>query len=253
MTTPTLLFVHGAWHNSSCWNLVTSLLQRHGYRCLTPQIQFAGTAEPVDSLEGSINQLRTLIKQETLSGNDVYLVNHSFGGSVGCSSVKGLTQKDPSCLASGSGKVIGIIQICAFTPPSGLSLYDALPGEKFHSSDSSGWEVIDNGEPEDIFYNDIPRDEARAWKEKLLVKQSAATFKDRDNIYAGWQDVPLWYLFCKLDKAIPIQAQEGMIAAVREAGASVTTKYLESAHSPFLSRPEETAAFILEAVESGQK
>lgn len=250
MANPTLLFVHGAWHRSICWDQVTAVLQQRGFRCLTPQLDFAGTAEPVDSLAGSISQLRDLVKAETASGNNVLFINHSFGGSVGCSSVKGFTHKDASSLGANTGKVIGIVQVCAFTPPSGVSLFDIIGTDAFHHSYPSGWEEIDNGEPEDIFYNDLPREEARAWKERLVLKQSTSPLKDRDNVYAGWLDVPVWYLLCTLDRAIPIQAQEGMVASAREAGANFTTKKLESGHSPFLSQVDETVQFILEAVEA---
>jgi pimeloyl-ACP methyl ester carboxylesterase len=228
---------------------VIPALQQHGYRCLAPQLDFCGTAEPVDSLASSINQVQRLIADETLQGNNVVLINHSFGGSVGCSSIKGFSEKDSSRLTRDSGKVVGIIQLCAFTAPSNTALYDMIDVDKsFHHSDSHGWEIIDGGDPEEIFYNDLTPEDAGIWKSRLL-KHSSATVKDRANVYAGWADVPLSYVFCTKDGAIPIQAQEAMVAAARETGAFVTTKTLEAGHSPFLSKPEETVGVFLEILE----
>jgi pimeloyl-ACP methyl ester carboxylesterase len=248
--TPTLIFIHGAWHSAECWLDVVSDVEKHGYRCLTPQLEFCGTAEPVNSLASSVSQIQTLIAQETGNGNDVVLINHSFGGSVGCSSVKGFSQKDPSKLTPNSGKVIGIIQLCAFMPPSNTSLYDMIdPSDTFHHSSPDGWEVIDKRNPEDLFYNDLDQESAQLWKGRLL-KHSTATLKDRESIYAGWADVPVSYIFAARDQAIPIQIQEAMVAAARGAGASITTRTLDSGHSPFLSKIDETVSSILEDVET---
>jgi pimeloyl-ACP methyl ester carboxylesterase len=248
-STPTLLFVHGAWHSPACWSKVTSQLQHQGYRCLAPQLEFCGTEEPVESLAGSISQVQDLIASETAQGNDVVLVNHSFGGCVGSSSVKGFTQKDSSRLSPGSGKVVGIIQLCAFTPPSKTALYDIIDLDtSFHHSGPDGWELIDNGEPTDLFYHDLSPEDAQLWKGQLL-KHSTASLKDRESVYAGWADVPVWYLLCTRDQAIPVQTQEMMVAAARDAGADFTTKSLDSSHSPYLSKPKDTTEFILEALE----
>jgi pimeloyl-ACP methyl ester carboxylesterase len=169
---------------------------------------------------------------------------------VGCSSVKGFSEKDSSRLTPNSGKVIGIIQLCAFTPPSNTALYDMIDVDKsFHHSVPHCWEIIDNGDPEKLFYNDLSPEDAGIWKSRSL-KHSTATLKDRANVYAGWADVPLSYVFCTKDGAIPVQAQEAMVAAARKAGASVITKTLEAGHSPFLSKDEETVGAFLEILES---
>ncbi|KAJ5587141.1 uncharacterized protein N7459_002906 [Penicillium hispanicum] len=247
---PTLVFVHGAWHSPECWDRVVPILQQRGYRCLTPQVEFCGTAEPVNSLAGSVNQIQSLIAQETAAGKNVVVVNHSFGGSVGCTSVQGFSRKNSSRLSDDAGHVLGIVQLCAFMPPPNASLYDLIDLDtSFHHADAAGWEIIDNGEPAHVFYNDLSPEDAQLWKSRLL-KHSNGTLTDRDNVYAGWADVPVWYLVCSRDQAIPLQVQETMVAAAQNAGASVTTKYLEASHSPFLSKPDETAEFILEAVGS---
>ncbi|KAJ6084186.1 hypothetical protein N7486_010986 [Penicillium sp. IBT 16267x] len=244
---PSLIFLHGSWHSPECWSKVIPAFEQQGYRCLAPQLDFCGTTQPVDSLASTIRQIQALITEETTLGNDVVLINHSFGGSVGCSSVKGYTQKDPSRLTPKSGKVVGIIQICAFMAPSNTSLYDLVdPSLAFYHAGEDGWEVIDQ-DPIAVFYNDLSLEDASFWKSRLR-KHSAAAFKDSSNVYAGWADVPVSYIFCTNDCAIPIQSQEAMVKAAKEAGASISTRSLDASHSPFLSRPRETISAITESL-----
>jgi hypothetical protein len=53
------------------------------------------------------------------------------------------------------------------------------------------------------------------------------------------------YLLASGDKAIPLATQERIVARIKKDGGSVRTELLEgSSHSPFLSRVEETVAFL---------
>ena len=248
---PTLIFIHGAWHTPECWTEVISALEKQGHRCLAPDVEFSGTDQPVPSMAGSIKQIQGLISAEADAGNDVILVNHSFGGLVGCSSVKGFTAKDPSKLSStAKGKVVGIIQLCAFLAPANISLYDIVDREKgFHHAGADGWEMIDNGDPVDLFYNDLPLETAKYWASRLQG-QSSGPLGDKENVYPGWADVPVWYLLCTKDQAMLLKYQEAMVNAAKEAGAKMTTEYLDCSHSPFLSRVDETVGFIGRAVEA---
>ncbi|KAF7585898.1 hypothetical protein BBP40_009880 [Aspergillus hancockii] len=249
---PTLILNHGAWNGPECWTALISALQQQGYECIAPQLDFSGTEKPVDSLASSVHQIQGLIAAETTKGNDVVLINHSFGGAVGCSAVKGFTAKDTSRLdGDGAAKVLGIVQICAFMLPANTSIYDLISqasDEPPHHPDAEGWEILDNGDPLKLFYNDLPPEVGNHWKDKMK-KQSTWAFTDRDNIYPGWKDVPVWYLHGKQDQIVPVQAQEAMVAAARAAGATVVTNYLDCGHCPFLGKLGDTVEFITSAVE----
>ncbi|KAJ5598911.1 hypothetical protein N7510_011861, partial [Penicillium lagena] len=161
-TKPTLIFVHEAWHTSECW--------AHGYECIAPQLDYSGTATPLESNASSIIQIQNLIIAATTSGQNMVLVNHSFGGVVGCSSVKGFTQKEPSRLRFGSGEVIGLIQLAAFLLPLNCSLYDIIGSasrEPCHHHGPEGWEITDNGDPQLLFYNDLMPVDRVFWASKL--------------------------------------------------------------------------------------
>ncbi|KAJ5746270.1 hypothetical protein N7520_011452 [Penicillium odoratum] len=249
MSPPTLIFVHGAWHSPKCWEKVIPKLEQKGYRCHAPHLEMCatGTEKPADSLRGSVNQIQDIISSEISTGNDVLIVAHSMGGRPGCAAVEGFTQKNPSRLSLNSGKVIGILQISGFFPIEISELVKIDFGTPFFSR-GGVWITVDLADPVDLFYGDLSLQEARLWESRIL-KLSAAC-NDDWTLYSGWKDVPVWYLVCTQDKAILPQAQEDMIAIVRGAGANVTTRQLDSSHSPFLSLVDETVDFILEAVVS---
>lgn len=52
--------------------------------------------------------------------------------------------------------------------------------------------------------------------------------------YNAWEDVPLTYLLCELDRAVPVDYQEGLVDSL---GASIRAVRLHAGHSPFLSMP----------------
>jgi len=66
--------------------------------------------------------------------------------------------------------------------------------------------------------------------------------------YAGWMDLPVWFLATVEDKALPVEAQRTMVKFARDAGGDVMLRECMSGHSPMLSRPKEVVDFVLEAV-----
>ncbi|KIX95580.1 uncharacterized protein Z520_08700 [Fonsecaea multimorphosa CBS 102226] len=258
---PTLIFCHGAWHTSEYWDTVMNDLQNKGYKCLAPALIYNGGEKPIQTMTPVVAALQEVVADETGLGNDVVLVNHSMGGMAGCSAVRGFTRKDPSKRKSEkSGHVTGLIQITAWTPSEHETSLVNI-GEDFarrhpeimrarikHKIDDEGWcEVQDEEVAVKFFYNDMPREDAAKWSSKL-IKFSAAMFGARDSVYAGWRDVPVWYLICSTDNAIKKELQEDMVQKCRALGADITTRECEAGHSPMLSKPGETVVFIEDAV-----
>lgn len=251
---PTFIFCHGAWHGPEYWQKsIIPALESDGFRCVAKQMVFAGN-NPANGIKPAIDQMAALIEAEVSQGRNVIVVNHSFGGSVGSSGTKGYTASNPSKLKAGYGHVIGICQICAFIPPNNTALID-LSGPRehgglFYDRDSDGWEVFKDGyDIKDVLFNECPQGDIEHYL-GMIKKQRADTHEGplgREGVYAGWMDVPSWYLLCTKDNAIPISLQEEMVRNAREMGADLTTRTLETDHMPFYSRPRETLDFITEA------
>lgn len=250
MSKPTLLLLHGSWHSNQTWERLIPLLEAKGYKCIWPQVSFYGTTEPVQSIAPCISQIQDILAQETGMGNNVVMVNHSFGGVVGCSAVNGFTSANPSRLG-GTGKVIGIVQMCALTIPSDTSLLEFLHKgkgseiEPIGVAGDDGWDVMVR-DVMPAMLHDLEPEDAQYWKSRLL-KHSSATRSSSENEYAGWKDVPVCYLYCTEDRASTPGSQEKMIASLQESNANVTVREIQASRSPMLSKPVETAQAIDEA------
>jgi pimeloyl-ACP methyl ester carboxylesterase len=89
-----------------------------------------------------------------------------------------------------------------------------------------------------------------------LMPQSLKSFYgDGDAVYAGWKDVPTWFIAATQDHTAPVEFHRGMVAAARKEGANVTLRELNTSHSPFFSQPEEVVKVIVDAAnafESGK-
>jgi pimeloyl-ACP methyl ester carboxylesterase len=100
------------------------------------------------------------------------------------------------------------------------------------------------GTPKDIFYSDISDSVAEPWISKLKT-HSYRTFYSTMTI-EPWLQIPSSYLICTLDAAIPLPVQEMMIEAAQKKNPKAfdLVERIEAGHSPFLSKPEATAAYL---------
>jgi hypothetical protein len=84
-----------------------------------------------------------------------------------------------------------------------------------------------------------------------MTKQSLKVFTEGGDVaYAGWKEVPVWYLVTLEAKGLPVRAQRYIVQKAQDDGGDITIREIESGHSPMLSKPKETANFIRETVES---
>ncbi|KAF2099283.1 alpha/beta-hydrolase [Rhizodiscina lignyota] len=251
-TKPTIVFVHGSWHSPECWNKVVSLLEAQQFKCVAPSLPSTEGSNTA-SFEDDLNAVRNAIVAETTQGRDVVVVTHSFGGIVGQSAIKGLTrpkQDAPSSANDTSGHVIGLVNIAtAFSQTGMKSFLDGLGGKPPPS-----WKIDPSGfaeivvPPRELFYHDLPEEEGDYWVSRLRKQSVKALAEGGEHMYTGWMDVPVWHLTTAEDKGLPIEAQKYLIQLAKDSGGDVTVREIASSHSPMLSRPKETADFILEAV-----
>ena len=117
---PTVLLVHGAWHNSSCWDPIRAELKKLSYPTEVVQLKSSGNAVTTHLEDTAIirKALESLIVAE---GKTVILVMHSYGGVAGTNAVHGLE----SATRQKEGEKGGIshcLFIAAFLVPKGKSL-----------------------------------------------------------------------------------------------------------------------------------
>lgn len=120
--TPTLIFIPGSWHKPICYNKIVRVLQdEHNIKCLSVTLK-STTGDPNATFKDDIDAAREVITSELTQGRNVVVVAHSYGGIVGNSAVRGLTQpearssnsksqtpSEPEPLSSNPGYMVGLI------------------------------------------------------------------------------------------------------------------------------------------------
>lgn len=259
---PTLVFVPGAWHKPTCYDKIIKLLQeKHKLRCTSVTLP-STTGNLEATFKDDLEAARGAIFSETSRGRDVVVIAHSYGGIVGSSAIKdfvrpGETTERSSLAAStpqaiDTGYVIGLILIASGHNFTGLSFMDPFfghppPAWRINSTTGFADLVVS---PRDFFYHDLPEEEAEFRVSQLAPQSLKALFEGGEFAYAGWRDVPSWYIGTIEDHGLPVAVQRMSVGMARGMGASVEHRELQTSHSPFLSKPAETVQIILEAVEA---
>ncbi|KIW04292.1 uncharacterized protein PV09_04588 [Verruconis gallopava] len=264
---PTVLFVHGAWHASEHFAPVQSELASHGYSIKAVQLPSSTDGNNyIQGIDEDVEAIQNTLSDIVLTDGDIVLVMHSYGGIPGSSAAKGFSK--PERLAKGeNGGIIHLIYIASFALEEGLCLIDGIGGQlapwvKVHvlalyfcllppAFEAVGLITSIQGEntymtpknPRDVFYNDLSDSEAALWISELR-KQATKSFV-APTTYAAWKHIPSTYVICERDNAFPSFAQEMLVS---QQGAKFNViRFEDSGHSPFLSKPQETAKVIRKA------
>jgi pimeloyl-ACP methyl ester carboxylesterase len=266
---PTLVFVPGSWHKPTCYDKIIKLLQeQHKLKCIS--ITLPSTAgNPAATFKDDIDAAQEAISSETTHGRNVVVIAHSYGGMVGNSAIKDFTQSRDTVASSSTstststgaevtdqsqtptkGFVIGVILIASGFTLTGLAFMDPFlgrPPPAWRVNEETGYADLVTP-PRELFYHDLPADEAEYWVSQLTPQSLKALFEGGEFAYAGWMDVPAWYIGTVQDRGMPVVAQRVTVGMAREMGGRVEHRELQTSHSPFLSQPEETVGIVVEAV-----
>jgi pimeloyl-ACP methyl ester carboxylesterase len=224
---PSIVLVHGAWADGSCWSAVIELLQARGYKVTAPQF-----AER--SLKDDVARLRQVLR---LQIGPVVIVGHSYGGQI------------MTALGADSAAVAALVYVAAVALDEGEALGTVLTGQPPTAAlarlivDEQGFAWL----PEDDFVGHFAAD-VDPIKAKVLcaVQQglSMSFFEDVMGVPA-WKSHPAWYLIAANDEAIPPDA-ERMFA--RRMGARSVE--IASSHMAMVSHPEEVVELIVSAADA---
>jgi len=216
-----VVLVHGAFADGSSWQKVIPLLAKDGFKVMAVQL-------PLKSLTDDVATTKRMIEDQK---DNVILVAHSYGGAV-------ITEA-----AAGNPKVKALVYVAAFAPDEGETLNGLI--ERFSPSplgravvpDSAGYLYVDRARFQDVFANDLARDEAAllAATQKPLA---AAIFGEAVKA-AAWKTIPSWYVVSTQDNAINPDLERFM---AKRMGAQM--RELRASHVSFISNPAEIAKVV---------
>lgn len=252
----TLIFVPGAWHRPSCYTKVIQGLEaRFHLKCVSVSLP-STKGDPNATFKDDLDAARAAITAETTQNRNCVLVAHSYGGMVANSAIKGFTETRAIDTAGGSsspsaGHVIGLVLIASGFTLTGMAFMDpffGIPPPAWRVNKDTGFADIVTS-PQQFLYHDLPAEEADHWVSQLTTQSLKALFEGGEHGYAGWRDVPAWYIGTVEDQGIPVVAQRLNVGMAREMGTTVEHRELMTSHSPFLSQPDEVVSILVEAVE----
>ena len=184
---PTVVLVHGAWADSSSWNVVVPRLRHDGYRTATPDLGLV-------SIAADVAQVRSVL--DSIPGDKI-LVAHSYGGIV------------ISDAAAGRSDVLALVYSAAFVPDQGDSI--ASLGTGFTTSDAFN-HLAFTGAPfasaayiaPNLFRQYFAQDLSPARAAALDAAQQPLNFPIVTTASGpvAWRAVPSWYAVSGADRMI---------------------------------------------------
>jgi pimeloyl-ACP methyl ester carboxylesterase len=229
---PTIVLVHGAFADASCWNPVTRRLLDRNFAVQAPAV-------PNRGLSGDAAYLRSFI--EGIEG-PVLLAGHSYGGAV-------------ITIAGIAGNVTGLVYVAGYALDEGESLGQlqsrfpdsALASNLVYSSFPSGGSEpgMDVSVEIDAFPEVLARGLPRATTEVLAVTQrplAASAFGEPASV-AAWKTKPAWGIVASADRTINPEVER--FGYTRAGFLDVIE--IDAPHLVMQSHPDEVAAFIAQA------
>ncbi len=232
----TFVLIHGAWHGAWCWNKVVPRLAERGHSVRTVDLPGHGDDETTVSevtLSAYADRVCDAVAEQE---EPVVLVGHSMGGIAITQAAEQIPEK-----------LHGLVYVTAFLLPAGSNLFetaqhdaDAIVLPNLVVNEEQGTATLPTDRVGEIFYADCTEEDARFAAERLVPQPLAPFMTPLDHTEQNLGRVPRTYIECSRDRAISLAAQRRMHAALP--CRRVVT--MESAHSPFFSRPDELAAHL---------
>jgi pimeloyl-ACP methyl ester carboxylesterase len=230
---PTVVLVHGAFADAS------------GFAGLIRELQSAGLAvsAPAVPLRGLNVDAETVAAHVSAIEGPVVLVGHSYGGAV-------VTQA-----SAGLDNVVGLVYLAAFGLEVGesvASVQEPFPATLLATnSRATPYDAVGAAGGPDLYIDpktfretfcaDLPPDLAAVMA--ASQRPVAAAALGEQCTAAGWYNKPTAYLVSAQDRAINPVAERFM--GERMGG---TVETIDASHVAFISRPVETAEFVLAAL-----
>jgi pimeloyl-ACP methyl ester carboxylesterase len=240
-TQPTLILIHGSWHDGSAWAQVQAQLAAAGVRSHAPTLR--GHEPAANSrLITHDDYVATVLELLAAETSPVVLVGHSFGGSV-ISRVAAL-QPERCC---------GLIYYSAFVPRDGERVADSLPEGMLaflnQSADASPDRSITL--PYDLFRqafaNTASALTAELHYQSLVPEPYGPIFETLALPNLDELGIPSAYIHCTQDHSLPAGTfHPGQSSRLKTA----TIIELDADHEALFTAPDRLATAALDATQA---
>jgi pimeloyl-ACP methyl ester carboxylesterase len=220
----TIVLVHGAWADGSCWQKVILPLRNEGLQVTCAPI-------PLTSLTDDIAALQRVL--ERISGPAV-LVGHAYGGAV--------------IAGPNDSRVKSLVYIAALAPAEAETVADVFYRAKPHpeaphlAPDAHGliW-MPEGGFAHAVAHKASPDQTTilQAVQRPIAVK----CIQEKAPVPA-WKTKPSWFLLAEEDRMIAPETQRYMAERM---GAKIRNHHVD--HSPMYTAPNVVVGVILEAAQ----
>jgi pimeloyl-ACP methyl ester carboxylesterase len=218
----TVVLVHGAWADGSCWHNVILPLRRQGLTVMCAPI-------PLTSLTDDITALQHAIERTT---GPVVLAGHAYGGAV--------------IAAQYDDRIKSLVYVAALAPDEGETVADVFyradphPDAPHLAPDEHG--VI--WMPEESFSRAVAHKVSRDQATIMSAVQRPIALKciQEKAPNPAWKTKPSWFLLAEEDRMISPETQRYMADRMN---ANIRSHQVD--HSPMLTAPDLVVEVIGEA------
>lgn len=225
-----LLFVHGAFSDTSVWVETIRELLSQGFDADAVPLDLASLAHDIARVRGRIRK----------GGGRTALIGHSYGGAV----ISGAAAGEPNVVALGfvagfpldRGESLEALTSQGEPPP--------VAGALRFSQD--GWLSLSPEGYAEYFAGDLEASRALAWAASQRPIAGAA-WRAALGEDPAWRQLPCGYLVTEDDHVLPAQAQEYFAERV----SSRLLTRVTASHAVMISKPAEVARFAAQVAQLG--
>jgi pimeloyl-ACP methyl ester carboxylesterase len=234
------VLVHGAWHDSSCWNAVSNLLRGQNHVVISPDLPGHGSHKSALGRITFKSYVKSLLDLLDAMATQTILVGHSMSGMV----ISEVASKIPQ-------KISHLIYVSAYLPRHNESIFDLISLNRSHEpftaiehamlmSPDKRTCSIEKTCIIPLFYNLTPTPLACQAQAAFGLQPTLplATKVELDEM--ALSTIPATYISCSKDKVIPLHHQRRMLAR----RPCSTLLQIDADHSPFYSAPVQLAALL---------
>ncbi|HEY9657846.1 MAG TPA: alpha/beta hydrolase [Allocoleopsis sp.] len=225
---PTIVFVHGAFAESSSWNGVLTKLITKGYPTVA-------VANPLRGVKSDADYVASVLKD---INDPIVLVGHSYGGSVITNAV------------NDNSNVKALVYVAGFAPEAGetaVDLSERYPGSTLAPTLAPPVVLPDGSKDlyiqQDKFHAQFAADVSDSGAQLMASTQRPITEAalNESSGAPAWKSTPSWFIYGDRDLNIPAAVHSFM---AQRANSKETVAVNGASHVVMVSHPDAVAEII---------